>query len=377
MTPQRLTDDGRRRGRSAGARWRSARRVAIHAALACGAFVPAFAAEHQRFVVLGHLRGDANGSLLQNLDEVVEAVRREEPDVVFLCGDLIWGDVDRAQPADPAVIRADWERLDAALLGVGVPIYRVPGNHDVCDLVTRDAWVERYGTLPRQVDVGRTRFLLMNSGWWPEDGDTRKHPQEYIRGKGLDSAQLAFLEDALRTPETFDHAFVFLHHLLWWEDDAGWWRRAAPLFADRPVRAVFSGDYGPLKFAHMVRDGVHYLQTSIENKVSTQMLRGREASRLLSAQLDNYVVVDIDGMDVRYSVRAIGALSTGKFSPQRYREVVEYDQDSYGAKLMRRWSTPDRLRTGVMQVSALFFAFGAGLALALGWMLRRSRGKGP
>lgn len=325
--------------------------------------------ERLRFVVLGHLRGDANGEMLQNLGEVLECVRREEPDLVFLCGDLIWGDIDGPVPTDPALLRADWERLDQALLSIGAPVYRVPGNHDICDVPSRDVWRERYGVLPREISAGNARFLLLDSSWRPPDGNTAKHPQHAIRGVPLDGAQLAFLRGEMERASEVQHLFVFMHHLLWWEDQAAWWKDAAPLFEGRPVRAVFSGDYGPLKFSHLERGGVHYLQTSIENEVSIPMLRGREESRLLSAQLDNYVVVDVEGPEVRYSVRAVGALSTGKFSPARYRDVHTYDRQSLGRKLMRRWSTSNRLLTGVLQLAAASFA--AGVLCVVSYLLAR------
>lgn len=329
--------------------------------------------EALRFVVLGHLRGDKNGELLVNLPEVIDSVRREDPDMVFLCGDLIWGDVNREGPADPAVIRADWERLDAALAGLGAPVQRVPGNHDVCDLVTRDLWRERYGELPKAITLGKTRFLLLNSSWWPQDGDERKHPQETIRGVPLSAAQLAFLGTEMERAGEVAHVFLFMHHLLWWEDDAAWWTKAAPLFENHPVRAVFSGDYGPMKFAHLEREGVHYFQTSVENRVSLEMLRGREASRMLSSQLDTYVVVDVEGAQVHYSVRAVGAMSSGKFSPAHYREVHEYDKGSVGRKLLLRWSTPERLMRGLLQLSALAFLGGVLVMLVLRRKRRSSR----
>ena len=323
-----------------------------------------------RFVVIGHLRGDKNGEQLSYLPELVEAVRREDPDLVFLCGDLIWGDIDHDAPADPVQIRSDWEKLDAALSGIGAPIHRVPGNHDIGDLVTRDIWRERYGVLPRALELGTTRFVLLNSAWTPKDGETRTHPQEMIRGVPLDAAQIAFIHAELEPAAGVEHVFVFMHQLLWWENDAAWWKKVAPEFSGHPVNAVFSGDYGPMKFAHMDRDGVHYFQTSVENHVSTEMLRGREPSRMLSSQFDNYMVVDVDGADVRYSVRAVGAWTSGKFSPDHYREIFEYDKDTYGRKLLKRWSTPDRLISGLAQISALAFAVGALSVLTL-LLLRR------
>jgi hypothetical protein len=261
------------------------------------------------------------------------------------------------------VIRADWERLDRALAPIAVPIYRVPGNHDICDVATRDVWIERYGSLPRALEFGNARFLLVSSAWIPEDDDPRKHPQSFIRGRALGASDQSFLRAELES-HAAQHVFVVMHHMLWWEDTAPWWRDVHPLFAGRNVRAVFAGDYGPMKFSHLSRDGVEYLQTSIENKVSLEMLRGREASRALSSQFDNFLFVTVDGSEVRYEVRTVGALNTGKFTPQHWREVYEYDKDSLSRRIYARWSTPDRLIGGLLGVSGAAFALGAGVVVA-------------
>lgn len=321
------------------------------------------------FVVLGHLRGDANGELLQNLDEVLGEVERLRPDLVFLCGDLIWGDIE-APRTDAAAIRADWDALDARLARLTMPVHRVPGNHDVNDVVTRDVWLERYGGLPRAIHFRGSTFLLLSSVWWPEDGSTAKHPGAYIRGKQLAPEQVAFVERELADSSRYAHAFVFLHHMLWWEEDAAWWRTVHPkLFAGR-VDAVFGGDYGPLKFSALERDGVKYLQTSIENVISLEMLRTRELSRQLSAQFDNFLRVEVDGPEVRYEVRTVGALSTGKFTPARFRAVNEFDKDTFARKLFRRFSTPERL-VGNLTL-AVVASFLAGVAItALCFALRR------
>ncbi|MCK6446130.1 MAG: metallophosphoesterase [Planctomycetes bacterium] len=321
------------------------------------------------FVVLGHLRGDRNGELLQNLDEVLGEVERLKPDLVFLCGDLIWGDIE-APSTDAAAIRADWDALDARLAKLSMPVHRVPGNHDVNDVTTRDVWRERYGDLPTAIEHEGSRFLLLRSVWWPDDGDTRKHPDEFIRGKNLDDDQIAFLARELATPHR--HAFVVMHHLLWWDENAGWWKKVHPQLASARVDAVFGGDYGPLKFSADERDGVKYLQTSIENVISLEMLRTRELSRQLSAQFDNFLLVEVDGENVRYDVRTVGALSTGKFSPQRFRAINEFDKDTFARKLFKRFSTPDRLVTNLALAVAASFVAGLVCAGAFVFLRRRA-----
>ena len=79
---------------------------------------------------------------------------------------------------------------------------------------------------------------------------------------------------------------------------------------------------------------------------------------MISAQFDNFLVVDVEGTDVRYNVRTVGAMSMGKFSPARYREIHEYDKDTSGRKLLRRWSTADRLTVGLAEVATLAFLAG-------------------
>ncbi len=271
------------------------------------------------FVVLGHIRGDARGGLHWRIDELLGEVRALEPAFAVLTGDMIWGDV-QSEVTDSAGVVAEWEELDAALATLGIPVYRVPGNHDIAGLVTRDIYHERYGRLPQVVDIGRIRLLLLSSAWTPEDGDTRKRVR--IRGLPLDSAQVEFVRAALADTTAYDHAFVAMHHLLWWEDaDAPWWREVHPILAAVGVRAVFSGDYGPAKFSHLERDGVQYYQTSVSPDPTIDILRAHEWNRLLAQQFDNFLSVTVAGPSVDVEVHTIGEVSTGHFTPDRWRAV--------------------------------------------------------
>jgi len=276
------------------------------------------AAQELRFAVLGHLRGDLSGPN-PKLAEVLAEVGREHPDLVFLPGDMIWGDVNR-DPVDSLLIERDWDRLDSALATVGAPAYRTPGNHDINDTVTRDIYVARYGRLPQMFDRGNSRFILLTSSWMPSAEDPGKH--RYIRGKAIDQEQRAFLQAALADTAAFEHAFVFLHHLLWWDDDAGpWWQEVHPLLRGRKVAAVFSGDYGPMKFSHSVRDGVHYYQSSIEDTVSVAIQQALPSSWRLSSQFDNFLMVAVDGPAVDVTVHTVAETSSGAFTPARWKTI--------------------------------------------------------
>ncbi len=271
------------------------------------------------FVVIGHIRGDARGGLHWRIEELLDEVRALDPAFAVLTGDMIWGDV-QSEVTDSAGVVAEWEELDAALATLGIPIYRVPGNHDIAGLVTRDIYFDRYGRLPQVVDIGRIRLLLLSSAWIPEDGDTRKRVR--IRGQQLDSAQVEFVRAALADTTAYDHAFVAMHHLLWWEDDdAPWWREVHPILAAAGVRAVFSGDYGPAKFSHLERDGVQYYQSGVSPDPSVEILRNHEWNRILAQQFDNFLQVAVAGPTVEVEVHTIGEVSTGHFTPNRWRAV--------------------------------------------------------
>jgi hypothetical protein len=269
------------------------------------------------FVVLGHLRGGHAALINPKLANVVERVRALHPDFAVLTGDLIWGDVDN-KPSRPDVIEAEWNALDSALAGMHIPIYRVPGNHDINDIHTRDIWMRRYGPLPRLVTHGNTRLLLLSSSFIPPDGDTTQ--MKYIAGVDLDSGQLGFIRRTL-ADTGWAHTFVFMHHNLWWEpDSAPWWRQVHPLLAAGHVDDVFSGDYGPMKFSTKARDGVRYYQGSIELQVDIPRLQRFERSRLLSGQLDVFFEVKVAGDSSDVIVHPVAELM-GDWTPERFQQI--------------------------------------------------------
>jgi 3',5'-cyclic AMP phosphodiesterase CpdA len=271
------------------------------------------------FVVVGHVRRDGNGGILHpRLGELIERIRKLNPDLVFLTGDMVWGDVEN-NPSDTATVEREWRALDSALAGLPMPVHRVPGNHDISDLGTRDLYFRRYGRLPQVVEFRGSRFILLSSAWIPADGDTLHAP--YTRPKALDPAQVSFLRAELGRPGPFAHTFVFQHHILWWDPDAPWWAEVHPLMAQHGVAAVFAGDYGPLKYSFTEKDGVRYYQSSIEGDVSLGIVREMISSRLLERQFDNFLHVRVRGPVVDVEVRTVGETSSGKFTPDHWREV--------------------------------------------------------
>jgi len=328
---------------------------------------PAPAPEPIRFVVLGHVRGDGNRLLNPRFIELLERVKALEPDLIVLTGDIIWGDVQTPNP-DPLSIVHQWEAVDSALDLLGVPVLRVPGNHDISDVVSRDIYIERYGRPPSVVRVAGHRFILLSSAWIPADGDTLKNP--FVGGHDLDSAQVGFLRSELTGHEEPGRVFVFMHHLLWWEQPSGpsrpdkprgaWWSEVHPILVQGDVDAVFTGDYGPLKFSHTRRDGVEYYQASIETQVSLEMLRARPSSRILSSQFDNFLEVTVTDSAADVRVHTVAEVSSGEFTPARYAAISAPSPGDPDPLLQRAWrfvGTPKRV-IALGMLAIVFFVGG-------------------
>lgn len=99
------------------------------------------------FVALGHHRGDKDGPN-PKLPEVLDKVRALKPAFLVLTGDIIIGGVEH-NPAVPATVNKEWAYIDSATTTVGVPVYRVPGNHDIQDLTTRHIYWQRTASCRR------------------------------------------------------------------------------------------------------------------------------------------------------------------------------------------------------------------------------------
>ena len=321
-----------------------------------------------RFVVVGHVRRDSHGGMLHpRLGELIERIRALNPDLVFLTGDMVWGDYEN-NPADTAAVEREWRALDSALGSLPMPVHRVPGNHDISDIGTRDLYFRRYGPLPRVVEFRGSRFILLSSAWIPADDDTRHAP--YTRPEALDSAQVSFLRAELIRPGPFGHTFVFQHHILWWDPEAPWWREVHPLLAQHGADAVFAGDYGPLKFSFTERDRVRYYQSSIEGDVSLGILREMMSSRLLERQFDNFLLVTVRGPEVEVEVRTLGETSSNKFTPEHWREINLWEAPTppLPSRIWRTIGSPKRL------LALSLFAVGI---FAAGWFAGRRWGRRP
>jgi len=321
--------------------------------------------------VLGHIRGGTDLGLHARLGELLDLVRLRDPDLIVLTGDIVWGDYHNADRA-PGLLHAEWDAVDSALAALEAPVLRVPGNHDISDLVSRDVYRSRYGD-PYQIrDTAGVRLILLNSAWVPEDGDTAHN--KFIRGRPLEGRQRQWLRGVLEDPTSPSRRLVFIHHLLWWDpEDGPWWQDVHPLLAAHGVRAVVSGDYGPLKFSHLARDGIDYFQTSLGGDPSVRLLKFAESNRILAAQFDNFLYITVRPDDMDFEVVTLGEASSGHFTPARYRATFLEPGEPLplGTRVWRLVGSPARL-TAIVTLALVGFVVGVLVSRMLGGWKRKA-----
>ena len=280
---------------------------------------------HFTFAVVGHMRGNSDPELYPRLDEVIAELKRHKPDLLFLTGDVIWGSIPKALTDRKAIV-AQWARIDAKLATLGIPIYRVPGNHDIHDPVTRDVFFERYGPLPRAVDFRGSRFLLLNTTFTPTGNAPVPSAEKLTKTLRLDSLQRRFVQDAItQSPAT--NTFLVMHHVLWFEPDDPWWTEVHPALVKTGVRGVFSGDLGPAMYTHVVRDSIDYFRATLNAMVDKPNAAATPVSLIRTVQFESFVLGEVNGASVRYTVPTVGAVTSDAFSPDRWRKAFGPGRD--------------------------------------------------
>ena len=112
--------------------------------------------ENFQFVVIGDRTGGAN--VQGTFDLAADQIRLLQPEFVINVGDMIEGYSD-----DPAELNAEWDETDAMLAKMGVPFFRVPGNHDIANSVAQEVYRERFGATYYSFVYGGTLFLVLDS----------------------------------------------------------------------------------------------------------------------------------------------------------------------------------------------------------------------
>ncbi len=144
------------------------------------------------FFVAGHVYGNAlyeEKGLYQPFKNYFEYINsRDEIQLGFFTGDIV----------APFPNENDWDKVDADLNLLEVPVYFAVGNHD---MENRSLFEERYGKTYYSFEYKNDLFIVLDPN---------------IDGWNISGEQLEFLKNKINNiPDNSNNVFIFMHQLIW------------------------------------------------------------------------------------------------------------------------------------------------------------------
>jgi 3',5'-cyclic AMP phosphodiesterase CpdA len=150
------------------------------------------------FAVLGDRTGSGPDSW-RIFKNAISEINQLRPDFVVMVGDVIEGG-----STDPAVIESQWVEAQHILDSLQVPLFLVPGNHDIWNQVSYSVWRRILGNTYTSFNYRDCHFIILNT--------------EEIHGtgeEGFGSQQMAFIEADIAQHRRAKQIFFFLHQPVW------------------------------------------------------------------------------------------------------------------------------------------------------------------
>ena len=239
------------------------------------------------FIVAGHAYGSRKEDNLGIHPPFLAALEFEKERRNFF---VFTGDLTRSSTEE------SWETISTELNTLGLPYFVTLGSHDVYTPHGENYLVDEYGSTYYRFDIGKNRFIFLNS-------------QAPVRSISPD--QISFLYTSLKD-ENISTAFIFFNDLLWTEDVkykdllpnkgsrhynmrySNYWETIHPLFEKFPEKKfyVIAGDVAATP------DGIAAYYEPLGNITFI-------ASGMGDLQDSNYLIVSVVNEDVRLSLHSV------------------------------------------------------------------------
>ena len=273
-----------------------------------------------RFAVIGDNTGVAKPGVF---DQAMRQISWLRPDFVLSVGDLIEGYTE-----DRAEIARQWDAIEASIAKAGCPFVFTPGNHDIDNAETLDAWRARRGPGYYSFTYKGALFLILNTEDTPTPMSPKAAADFYARvrqmqadpeqaerdveahlaaGAGqpngysalevvnLSDPQLGFAQATLARHPNPRWTFVVIHKPAWKMHSASF-AKVQAMLAGRP-HTVFAGHTH--YFTHEVFDGADYI-----NMGSTGGVRHRDGA----GTMDHALVVTLTQVGPVYANTRLNGL---------------------------------------------------------------------
>ncbi|NDL55800.1 metallophosphoesterase family protein [Phytoactinopolyspora mesophila] len=190
------------------------------------------------FALLSDLTGGERPGVF---GRAVDATNLIRPDFVIQLGDTIEG-----YTCDAAEIARQSTAFDTTVARLDVPMFRVPGNHDVSNDTMRTEWLSRYGALHYHFVYRDVLFVALDTQDSPRPGDGDVHLDMSVDGwegtmpARFSAEQLSWVEQILAEYPDVRWTILCMHMPAWQGAGAPGFDRVLRALGERPY-TVFAG----------------------------------------------------------------------------------------------------------------------------------------
>lgn len=229
-----------------------------------------------QFAVIGDRTGGHRPGVFT---AAIDLLNLLQPEFVVSVGDLIEGYTE-----DKALLQSWWKEVDDELGRLQMPLFFVPGNHDINIGPSEKVWFDRVG-LSRSYShfIYKNVLFLLISTDDPPKKPTKKMEDDYKQIKlgkvkpskamaiveglekwaasvNISDAQVEYFKKVLEANTNVRWTFAFMHSPAWDQEDPANFKKIDSLLADRPY-TMFAGHTHTYKYIH--RKGRDYITMGV------------------------------------------------------------------------------------------------------------------
>jgi hypothetical protein len=267
-----------------------------------------------RFVVIGDRTGLARPGVFE---QALRQIRLLQPDFVLSVGDLIEGYSD-----DRAEIDRQWAAVDQAIAASGIAFVHTPGNHDIDNAITSDAWERLRGPRYYSFTYKGALFIVLNTEDKPQAMPEKLQRQFYgliaamkadpektqkamierlsagtsnakdydtLESASFGDPQIAFVRDTLKRHPHAKWTFVVMHKPAW-KKEFHCFAEMQELLHGRP-HTVMAGHTH--YFTHEMIDGADYINMGTTGGIFPMASENGTPLRLGPGTMDHILLVNL------------------------------------------------------------------------------------
>ena len=166
------------------------------------------------FIVAGDNRPAQQGPTQSAITgQIIQDLKQHHPAFILWTGDAIYG-----KEPDAKLIKAEYQAFLDLIRGAGVPVFDVPGNHEMN--AAKNAPCSKMGALYQKHMVkelygafayGDSRFVALNTDSLKKTANCTPPTKKYVNNGYVNKDQLASLDAYLKANADARHIFIFMH----------------------------------------------------------------------------------------------------------------------------------------------------------------------